>query len=346
MKRLRKIFKAGAVLLFVAVIIAGAAIFLSGPKLPDNTDEIIDAVMASDLPELLEGETGYVEVDGVRIWYESIMPDRQPKAAVLLFMGISNDALGWPPDFIDALVDEGYQVIRYDYRGTGLSDWVDDWQERPYALADLATDAVAILDSLDVAQAHVIGVSMGGMVAQEFAINNPDRVLTLNVMMSSGNIVDEDLPPISSDITFNLVKIALKYSVVPTERNTIKLHVASRMILRGAADYEVDVREIAEQVLYNLRKRQGYNPGASQQHQEAVFRSGSRYEDLAALDIPTLIIHGVNDPFIPIAHSEKLAGVIPDARANWFENMGHDIPSTLIDSVVTELVANFERNPG
>ena len=345
MKGLAKIVKASVVLLLVVVAVAGVIIFLSGPKLSDNTDEIIDAVMAAELPELLQGETGYVESDGVRIWYESVMPDEPPKAAVLLFMGISNDALGWPPDFIDSLVAEGYQVIRYDYRGTGLSDWVDDWQESPYALADLAKDAVAILDSLDVERAHVIGVSMGGMVAQEFAINNPDRVLTLNVMMSSGNIVDEDLPPISSDITLDLIKIALKYGIFPTERNTIKLHVASRMILRGEADYEIDVREIAEQVLYNLRERQGYNPDASQQHQTAVFRSGSRYEALAALDSPTLIVHGVNDPFIPLAHSEKLAAIIPHARAKWFENMGHDIPSALIDSVVTELVANFARNP-
>ena len=122
-------------------------------------------------------------------------------------MGISNDALGWPPDFIDSLVKEGYQVIRYDYRGTGMSDWVDNWQEAPYSLADLAADAVLILDNLDVAQAHLIGVSMGGMVAQEFALSNPERVLTLNLMMTSGNIVDEELPPISSDVTFELIKV-------------------------------------------------------------------------------------------------------------------------------------------
>lgn len=344
MKRLTKIFKISTAFLLAVAIIISAVLFLSGPKLPDETDEIISSVMAADLPELLQGETGYVGSDKARIWYESVSPADPPKAAVLLFMGISNDALGWPPDFIDLLVTEGYQVIRYDYRGTGMSDWGTDWQENPYSLADLAADAVLILDDLDVTRAHLIGVSMGGMVAQEFALNNPERVLTLNLMMSSGNIVDDELPPISSEVTFDLIKIAVKYGIFSTERNTIKLHIASRLILRGDADYEVDVTEISQQVLYNLRNRRGYNPEASQQHQEAVFRSGSRYEALALFDKPTLVIHGVNDPFIPMEHSEKLAAVIPDSQARFIENMGHDIPPQLLDAIILELIANFARN--
>ena len=321
-------------------------ISLSGPELPADIDHTIDVLLESELPELIQGNTGYVQSGETSIWYESITPTDSPKGTVLLFMGISNDALGWPQSFIESLVNAGYQVIRYDYRGTGMSDWIDDWAENPYSLEDLAADAAVILDYLGIEQAHLIGVSMGGMVAQEFAINNPQRVLTLNLMMSSGNIVDEEIPPISSDTTFDLIKIALKYGIFPTERNMIKLHVASRIILRGDADYAIDVREVGEGVLYNLRERRGYNPDASQQHQEAVFRSGSRYDELAKIDIPTLVIHGVNDPFIPIEHSEKLAAVIPDARSKWFENMGHDVPSELIDSLITELISNFERNPG
>lgn len=346
MKRLTRIFKFGGIALIIVMILAGTALFLSGPKLPDDADETIDSVLRSELPEILQGRTGYVQSGKTNIWYESISPANPAKGTVLLFMGISNDALGWPQSFLTLLTDAGYQVIRFDYRGTGLSDWENDWDQNPYSLADLALDAVAILDREQIDQAHIVGISMGGMIAQEFAINHPDRVLTLTLMMSSGNIVDEELPQISQKVTVALVLAALKYGIFPTERNSIKLHVAARMILRGDADYDIDVRETAQQVLYNLRNRNGYNSEASQQHQEAVFRSGSRYDELRRLEIPTLVIHGLNDPFIPIEHSQKLADTIPDARTKWFENMGHDIPPVLFDSLTRELMGNFERNPG
>jgi pimeloyl-ACP methyl ester carboxylesterase len=183
------------------------------------------------------------------------------------------------------------------------------------------------------------------MVAQEFALNNPERTLTLNSIMSSGNIVDKDLPGISQKTTFDLIKIGFKYGIIPTEKMTIKLHVAARIILRGEANYAIDVRGTAEQVLYNLRKRNGYNPEASRQHHEAVYRSGSRYARLKELRIPTLIIHGLNDPFIPIEHSKKLASIIPDSKAIWFENMGHDLPPDLFNSLISELITNFRINP-
>jgi pimeloyl-ACP methyl ester carboxylesterase len=343
---MKRILKISGVVLIIIVIAAGVMIYSLGPTLPEDTDETIDAVMQSELPELLQGETGYVQSRETKIWYEAISPDGPPKGTILLFIGISADALGWPQSFLDALVAEGYQVIRFDYRGTGMSDWVEDWEQNPYSLTDLAADAAAILDSVGVEQAHLIGVSMGGMVAQQFAIDHPDRTLTLTSMMSSGNINDPELPPISQKMAFDLIKIGIKYGIFPTERNTIKLNLAARTMLRGDADYNIDVRETAEQVLYNLRQRNGYNPGASQQHQEAVIRSGSRYYELQTLEIPTLVIHGMNDPFIPIEHSKKLASIIPDSKTKWFENMGHDLPPYLIDDIVAELIQNFERNPG
>ncbi len=346
MKRLTRILKFGGVVLIAIIIIAGIALSLSGPRLPDNVDDTINSVMQAELPELLQGQTGYVQSGKTSIWYEVISPTNPSKGTVLLFMGISIDALGWPQSFLTSLVDAGYQVIRYDYRGTGLSDWDNDWEQNPYSLADLALDAKAILDREHIDQAHIVGISMGGMVAQEFAINHPHRVSTLTLMMSSGNIVDEELPRISQKVTLALVTAALKYGIFPTERNIIKLHVAARMILRGDANYDIDVKETAQQVLYNLRNRNGYNSGAPQQHKVAIFRSGSRYDELKKIEIPTLVIHGLNDPFIPIEHSKKLAATIPDSRIKWFENMGHDIPPELSDSLIRELMLNFERNPG
>jgi pimeloyl-ACP methyl ester carboxylesterase len=163
--------------------------------------------------------------------------------------------------------------------------------------------------------------------------------------MSSGDILDDRIKAISTRITFDLIRIGLKYGIFPTERNVIKMHIAARLILRGKADYRIDTKRIAEQVLYNLRKRNGYNPRVSRQHEEAVRRSGSRYEKLKSLKIPSLVIHGRDDPFVPIEHSLKLASVLSNVRTKWFANMGHDIPPGMYSPLVAELIKNYERNP-
>jgi pimeloyl-ACP methyl ester carboxylesterase len=333
--------------LFALIVTGSAAVYLyfSGPKLPEDMDKTIDGVFQSDLPELLKGESGYIYPENTSVWYESIGKNRSTKGAILLFMGIANDAFGWPQGFIDRLVDSGYQVIRYDYRGTGMSDWLPDWKRSPYSLTDLALDAKQILDVLHITKAHLVGVSMGGMIAQEFAIHFPQKALTLTSIMSSGDILDKNTKGLSKKTIFDLIKIGLKYGIFPTERHTIKMHIAARIILRGDADYRIDVKGVAEQVLYNLRKRNGYNPHVSAQHKEAVRRSGSRFKQLKNLKIPTLVIHGKNDPFIPIDHSKKLASILPNPKTKWFTNMGHDIPFSLYDALIAELINNFKRNP-
>ena len=336
--KLLKIFGITLLILLTGLIIL---IFFTGPKLPDNTDTMIDNVINSKLPEFVKGKSGYVISDNYKIWYESITPKDTNNGAILLFMGMASDALGWPQTFIDKLVDSGYQVIRYDYRGTGQSDWVEDWQQKPYSVADLAKDAETILDTLKVSKVHLVGLSLGGMVAQEFAIENPDKTLTLTSIMSSGNIVDKELPKISKSIVFDFTKIAIKYGIFQSEKNTIKLIVSAKVILRGDAQYDIDVKGTAEQVLYNLKKRKGYNPNVSGQHDEAAKLSGSRYDKLKDLKIPVLIIHGINDPLVSIEHSKKLASVIPNSKTKWFNNMGHFLPLNLIDPIIQEIISNI-----
>lgn len=341
---MKKIFKVIGIAILVLLIGGVSYIFLSVPKLPNNSAEIIEDIITSEVPELVKGKTGYIVNDGTKVWYESILPKDTSKGAILLFMGISNDALGWPQTFIDRLVNSGYQVIRFDYRGTGLSDWIENWEEQPYSLKDLANDGKEILDSLKIEKANLLGISLGGMVAQEFAINFPERTNTLTSLMSSGNILDKELPPISKEIVFKLVKTSIRYGVIRSEKNTIKLHLSSRIILQGEAKYDIDVKGTATQVLYNLRKRRGYNPNVSSQHHEATYRSGSRYEKLKRLEMPVLIMHGLNDPFIPIEHSKKMATIIPDPRTKWFENMGHDIPINLTDEICEEIITIINLN--
>lgn len=336
-----KIFGITLLVLFAGMLIL---VFFTGPKLPDNTDTIIDNVINSKIPEFVKGTSGYVVSDNYEIWYESITLKDSNKGAILLFNGMATDALGWPQTFIEKLVDSGYQAIRFDYRGTGMSDWVENWKQKPYSLADLAKDAATILDTLRIRETHLVGLSLGGMVAQEFAINNPDRTLTLTSIMSSGNIADKELPTVSKRIAFDALKIGIKYGILKSEENSIKLVLALKVVVRGDAHYDLDVKGTAEQVLYNLRERNGYNPSASSQHGAVANRSVPRYDQLENLEVPMLIIHGVKDPLVPIEHSKKLADVIPYAKTIWFNNMGHDLPPTLIDSISTAIIQHIEEN--
>ncbi len=328
------------------VLFAGIAgyLYTSGPTLPDNTEAVIQEVISHPLPEMVQGETGFAQSKNINIWYESLAPKGTSKGAVLLVMGISNDALGWPPNFLRAFVDAGYQVIRYDHRGTGMSDWMKDWDsDHAYSLADMADDGVAVLDQLGIQKAHVIGISMGGMIAQELAINHPQRINSLSSIMSSGYITDPELPKISGEIAKELIKVSLKYGIVGGEKNMIKLHLASRMILMGETTHPLNVKSLSEQVLYNVRKRKGYNPGVSKQHQAAVWLSGSRYEKLKTLRVPTLIVHGKSDPFIPFEHGKKCAFLIPGADTLWIADMGHDIPEEMIKPIAERIMENFNR---
>lgn len=346
MKLIKKILKITGIILLI--VLSGCIIYIysSGPIFPKEANQVIADVLKNPLPEQIKGKTGFAKSQGLEIWYESISPNDSLKGAVLLIMGISNDAIGWPHKFINELVDSGYQVIRCDHRGTGMSDWVKNWDKNnPYSLSDMADDAIAVLNSLGIQKAHIIGISMGGMIAQELAIKQPERVLTLTSIMSSGYIEDPELPKISSEIAWELIKTALKYGIVGGEKNMIKLNIASRIILRGNANYDLNMKEIAEQVLYTIRKRKGYNPDVSKQHQAAVSKSGSRYAELKQLNITTLIIHGKSDPFIPIEHGKKCAELIPNADSLWLDNMGHDIPENLTDTIVRKMITNFKRRP-
>ena len=173
-------------------------------------------------------------------------------------------------------------------------------------------------------------------------MENPDKTLTLTLMMSSGNIADKELPETSKSIVFNSIKIGIKYGIFQSEKNTIKMMLSAQMILRGDAQYDLDVKGTAERVLYNLRKRKGYNQDASKQHDQAVKLWDSRYDELKDLKIPVLIIHGLNDPLVSIEHSKKLAFVIPNSKTKWYNNMGHDLPPNLIDSITKEIILNIK----
>lgn len=317
---------------------------LGGPRFPKGTDEIIDEVAAGSVSHVVSGKTGYADSGGVRIWYESILPDGKPRGAVLLSFGMGGDSLFWPPSFLRAFVDAGYQVIRYDHRGTGMSDWITKWNRRqPYSLQDMAKDAVAVLDTVHLKHAHLVGLSLGGFVSQEIAISHPDRTASLTLMSTSSDPTNQELPGLSMRYiigAFIRGLPSLRYRLLGGEKNLVKERIAKTIIATGAG---VNIREAAEMLLYHRRERRGINWKGLLQHQAAVTITRSRDDLLKSLQVPTLVIHGTADQMLPIEHGRKLADLIPGAKRLWLEGVGHVFPYPSMGEVLEHIFAQFRE---
>ncbi|TMM58850.1 alpha/beta hydrolase [Maribacter algarum] len=339
MKLLKKIAKVLGISL--SIILVGCA---SVPKLSKAEKEIISEVVKTPIPEIIQGETGFANSGKHQIWFESIRPKIENKGAVVLIMGNGNDALTWPPQFISSLVGNGYQVIRYDHRGTGLSISEEKWKKKKaYSLNDMAGDIISILDVLKIKKAHIVGISMGGMIGQIVAIENPERTISLTSIMSSGDPMDPTLPQMSNEIVPEMISAIFKHGFFGGKKGQVQRQIIQKRILMGKATGEIDIRTMAQTSLYNLKKREGYKLMSARHHYNAILNSSSRYVQLSQIKIPTLIIHGREDPVIPILHSEKLAKIIPNAETLWVNNMGHDLPDGKIIEITKMMLLNFER---
>ncbi len=315
-----------------------------GPKLPPDTDVIIERVSASDLTHVVVGETGYADSNGVRIWYESIPAEGPEKGVVLLNISMGGHSVFWPPDLISSLRGAGYRVIRYDQRGTGASDWLPEWSRKhPYTVLDMAADAIAVLDALQVRSAHILGLSLGGFVAQEIAIGHPDRVASLTLMSTAADPTDTSLPSpsIGPMVRTGLASIPLlRYRLFGGEKNLVKEVIAKTISAHG---YEgLDIKETAELVLYNLRYQGGINLRAVLQHQAAVAATRSRYQALGDLRAPTLVVHGTTDAFFPIEHAHKLVELIPRTEHLWLDGVGHQFPYPDMRTVTQAITSHLD----
>ena len=176
-----------------------AYVVFGGLRIPEHLRRVLTEVVESDLPELVEGRSGFARSGAIRLWYEDLDPKAPEEGTVLLLMSMGGDALMWPRAFVDDLLGAGYRVVRFDPRETGRSDRVEDWRRKDaYTVVDLAEDAVALLDHLEIDRAHVCGLSLGGMVAQELAIRHPGRVDSLTLMSTSPDVTDESLPSLTT----------------------------------------------------------------------------------------------------------------------------------------------------
>lgn len=327
-------------ILLILLILGIYAYLKSSPKLPVNTDSIIQEVLDGYTPEQVTGETGYADSDGVKIWYNRILANGTKQGTIVLVMGHSTNIFGWPDYLIDVLVDAGFDVIRYDNRGIGMSDWMKGWtSDTAYSLEDMANDCIAILDHLQLDKVHLVGASMGGMIAQRLAISNGDRFHTLTSIMSSGFMADPKLTLVPASFKRGMSKILGRYGWRPTEKNSIKIGISLMRLLRNNKNHNIDAKDIAEKMKYDMRERKGFNRRVLKQHNKAIELSGSRYDELSSIDMPTLVIHGKRDPLVKLEHALKYAPMIPNAKTLYLDQLGHDLPRELNEDICQAILS-------
>lgn len=315
------------VLLVTAIVLI--IVIYSGPQLPKETNKILKAILAPNaiLPELITGQTGYAKNGEVSIWYELIRNEKTTKGTILLVGGLSCTVLDWQDYTYQPFLEAGYQVIRFDNRDVGMSDWMHNWsRQNHYTLEDMAKDAVAVLDALQIQKAHVVGMSMGGMISQRIAISHSDRVLSLTSIMSTGYMHDPELKGVTSQFILNMARFIIRYRDLTKTENKIKLHLGIQRMLLGKGGYAFDNKAMMQKALYELTKRKGFNKKSRDQQGYAIKKSGSRYEELKQLNVPTLVIHGTTDPLVLFEHGQKYAPMIPNAKTLFIDGMGHDFP--------------------
>jgi len=271
---------------------------------------------------------------------------------LLLIAGLGAQMILWEDDFCAALAARDLWVVRFDNRDVGKSSPID-WRppadagaavaERqpgdriaaPYRLKDMAADAVGLMDALGIARAHVVGASMGGMIAQEVAIHWPERVRSLTSIMSTTG--DPRLPPPTPAVMTVFTKPPPK-----TAEEYVEANVAAWLVFRGPGYPEDEQRDRARAIRAAQR---GFNPEGGQRQMLAVYASGSRKKTLPSVKAPTLVIHGADDPLLPLAAGEDTAATIPGAKLVVLPRMGHALPLAVWPRVIDEIAELVKRAP-
>ena len=279
--------------------------------------------------------------NGITIEYETFGEQGDPP--VLLIMGFGGQLTLWDEKFCRALGDRGYYVIRYDNRDVGLSTWLDDAGEpdilglltgtetAPYSIADMAADAAGLLDALGLDRAHIVGVSMGGMIAQAFAIDFPDRVTTLTSIMSTTG--DPSVGQPSPEALAALVPTP------PASREEAVDQGAAMWKVIGSPGFPFD--EAAVRARAGAFYDRAFHPAGNTRQFAAIATQPDRTAALGAVTAPTLDIHGADDPLVDPSGGEATAAAVPGARLVLVPGMGHDMPEELTDRFVDELTAHF-----
>ncbi len=290
--------------------------------------------------------TEQAAVNGISITFEDKGPRDAP--AILLVMGLGGQLTLWPDEFVDALNARGFRTIRYDNRDVGLSTRFDaagvpnlKWMfvksllrlpvRSAYTLADMAADGVALLDHLGIARAHIVGVSMGGMISQHIAARYPDRVLSLtSVMSTTGN---SRLPRAQKEA----MQVLTSRPMSGDPEDLIAYSVRAAKVI-GSPGYPPDEERLQRRVRSDFER--GWYPQGVARQMAAIVADGDRRPMLKSIGAPTLVIHGESDPLVPLAGGRDTADNIPGARLITIPGMGHDLPLGLVDTLADAIAGH------
>ena len=286
----------------------------------------------------------FCDVGDVTLCYETFGDAGDP--AVLLIMGLGTQMVAWQEEFCEELAGRGFQVIRFDNRDVGRSTWLDHvrpptrgeiLRRRPrlpaYTLSDMAADAVGLLDCLEIEAAHVVGASMGGMIAQVLAGSHPDRVASLGLLMTSSGKALSSVP------TWRVIKLAFDPPAKDAPREAkVAYEVRNIAVINGPNFLPTD--EQLRHRVEELSARSDYPQGGLRQF-DAILGTGSLLRFTRRIAAPTVVIHGSKDPMMRIRNGRNLARIIGGARFVVVDGMGHDLPAPVWRPVVDALTENF-----
>tara|TARA_B100002049_G_C16038860_1_gene357975 strand:- start:137 stop:1036 length:900 start_codon:yes stop_codon:yes gene_type:complete len=290
--------------------------------------------------------------NGIEIHYEEQGDPAAP--AMLLIMGFGAQLTLWPDELVEALAAQGFRVIRYDNRDVGLSQKFDGVKapglvkmtllskigftpKVPYTLADMADDGVGLLDALGIERAHIVGASMGGMIAQHVAARHPDRCLSLTTVFSTtGN---PKLPPARPE--------AMKALITRPDSTKEGVLVEHGMMLArtiGSPGYPAPEDRLRERTLASVRR--SFYPEGPTRHLSAIVADGDRRAMLRDIAVPTLVLHGEDDPLVPCEGGRDTAASIPGARLKTIPGWGHDLPLELVDELAGAIGEHARQSGG
>jgi len=268
---------------------------------------------------------------------------------ILLVMGYTAQLIYWPMDFVHGLVAKGFRVITFDNRDVGLSYKFDGVraphpirqmiakrffprrQMAPYNLSDMARDAVGVLDALKIDRAHIVGASMGGMIGQLIAADHADRVLSFTPIMSSTN--GPGLPGANAEVRKVLMQMARAKARTPDEALELGLAFSSLI-----ASEEGRGRPEERRAMMQLAQERGFYPPGPKRQMAAIIDTGNLRPVANRIAVPTMVIHGADDPLIPFTCGQDIAANVKDARFELVQGMGHDLPPSKLPEIA-DLIA-------
>jgi len=292
-----------------------------------------------------------IQANGISITYDSFGSDKAPP--LLLIMGLGAQMTRWRPEFCEQLAARGFRVIRFDNRDAGLSTHLieagvpdmavvaaamqkGEKPEVPYTLSDMAADATGLLDALGIARAHIVGASMGGMIAQLVAADHPEHTLSLtSIMSTTGN-------PALPRATPEAMAVLTNRPPHPSDEEAYLAHSLAAARVIGSPAYPVDEAVQRAQSLADVKRC--YEPTGFARQIAAVTATGDRRAKLKTITAPTVVVHGAADPLVPVEGAHDTAENIPGAELVVIPGMGHDLPPALYDTLIDAIVRVTERS--